>query len=105
MHRYVVNLTHNDEHPMPHSFSEGRYGHVVRAENMTGALAATIDRAKRDGYYGHDWRALVTLLDPSGRRCYVGLDASRQAEICLFDGRDPEDAFLDELDRELSTRH
>lgn len=65
--QWIVDLTHSDERPIHVSFSEGSYGFVVRAETKEEAVAAVIARAKRDGFWGHDWRAQIVPA-PNGRR-------------------------------------
>lgn len=67
--KYVVYLTNPDDqsNALIFSFSSGRYGYTVRAETMSEAIAAVIERAKVEGYYGHDWSARIVPLRDNGQ--------------------------------------
>lgn len=67
--RYIANLTNNDdlnESGNKVGFGTGKYGFELTADNMAEARQKVIDRAKKDGFYGFDWRAKITRLKPSG---------------------------------------
>ena len=52
----------------PSSFGTGRYACTIEAENIKAAVKKLVERAKKEAWFGEDWKALVDQIGTHGQR-------------------------------------
>ena len=94
MQTYVVNLTNPEDQAStsPLGWSSGRHGYQLRAESIYAAAEAAVANARRDGYYGADWRARIA---PTTKHGALSRECWSDRIVDLWDGGDAYGGWAD----------
>lgn len=94
MNMYQISLTNPDDQSQCAglSYTSGRYGFTVRADDMAGAIGLTVNRARDDDFYGYDWSAKINLVGQHGQinNPLAWLSKDAESIVGLFDEPKPE---------------